>query len=413
MESTAEAMLPARWVNTPRFYTRTVPVPPRFLTRRDVQVGQGLTLTIAKSLWSQHRAAIAASNRPWSGALATFQILPGTPGASATQPFKMNAGGEIVGFSNAPSAHPVIWQPNGTGSYAVTDLGVPTGFDSGTAEGINDSGLVVGELDNSSGAHGFVWDPTNGIQDLNSLIPPGSAPMALGVAIRVNNSGQIVGQFADGSAYLLTPTSVCTVTYSGTVTGNLNISSGTTCITNGDVTGNVTQSGGKLITSNATIGGNLNISGTGTFSIGGSSTIYGNLQIQNIPAGAATNQICGATVKGNLQFQHNGTAVQIGSASPSSCAGNSIGGDLDVQNNSASTAIYNNAVSGNLQDQSNTAPTQITGNNVHGNLQVQSNSAPTQVFSDTVTNNLQCQNNSSITGGDDTARSIQGQCLTF
>ncbi len=412
MESTAEAMLPARWVNTPRFYTRTVPVPPRFLTRRDVQVGQGLTLTIAKSLVGAASGGDRGQQSTVVWSAGNFQILPGTPGASATQPFKMNAGGEIVGFSNAPSAHPVIWQPNGTGSYAVTDLGVPTGFDSGTAEGINDSGLVVGELDNSSGAHGFVWDPTNGtgpeFSDPAWLCSDGPRRGNQG-----QDSGQIVGQFADGSAYLLTPTSVCTVTYSGTVTGNLNISSGTTCITNGDVTGNVTQSGGKLITSNATIGGNLNISGTGTFSIGGSSTIYGNLQIQNIPAGAATNQICGATVKGNLQFQHNGTAVQIGSASPSSCAGNSIGGDLDVQNNSASTAIYNNAVSGNLQDQNNTAPTQITGNNVHGNLQVQSNSAPTQVFSDTVTNNLQCQNNSSITGGDDTARSIQGQCLTF
>jgi hypothetical protein len=164
---------------------------------------------------------------------------------------------------------------------------------------------------------------------------------------------------------------VCTVTYNGTFKGNLNISSGLICIINGTVTGNVTQNGGGLLTSNATIGGNLQITGGGTFSIG-STAINGDLQIQNIPAGTAQNQICGTHVKGNLTFHNNQTAVAIGRTS-ASCPGDTIGNDLQANNNLAAV----------------------------------------QVFDDTVGGNLQCQSNSSITGSGDTAKSLQGQCATF
>ncbi len=143
------------------------------------------------------------------------------------------------------------------------------------------------------------------------------------------------------------------------------------CIVNGTVTGNVTQNGGGIFTSNATIGGNLQITGGGTFSIA-STAIGGDLQIQNIPAGSAQNQICGSKVKGNLTFHNNGTAVAIGTTS-ASCPGNSIGNDLQVNNNTAAV----------------------------------------QVFDDTVGGNLQCQSNSTITGGGDTAKSTQGQCAGF
>jgi hypothetical protein len=162
-----------------------------------------------------------------------------------------------------------------------------------------------------------------------------------------------------------------TASYTGTFNGNLNISSGVTFITNGTVTGNVSQNGGSLVTSNATIRGNLQITGGGTFSIA-SATINGDLQIQNIPAGLAQNQICGTDVEGNLTFHNNGTAVVIGNSS-GSCAGNTIENDLQIQNN--------------------TAPVQVVGNAVGGNLQ--------------------CQNNSSITGGTDTAKQTQGQCAGF
>ena len=163
----------------------------------------------------------------------------------------------------------------------------------------------------------------------------------------------------------------CNVTYNGTFNGNLTVSTGLTCIINGTVTGNVTESGGGLYTSNATIGGNLQIAGGGTFSIT-STAVDGNVQIQNIPAGSAQNQICGTNVKGNLQIHNNGTAIAIGDPSMS-CAGDTIGNDLQVNNNTAAL----------------------------------------QVFDDSAGGNLQCQNNTSIAGGGDTAKSLQGQCAGF
>jgi hypothetical protein len=115
------------------------------------------------------------------------------------------------------------------------------------------------------------------------------------------------------------------------------------------------------------------------------------LTIQGLPAiSGTTNQVCGARVKGSLVLQNSGTAVQIGSPG---CAGNIVGGDLQVHNNTAATTIDNDNVGGNLTDQSNTAAS--------------------QVFNNTVTKNLQCGGNTAITGGGNTASSKQGQCASF
>jgi uncharacterized repeat protein (TIGR03803 family) len=203
----------------------------------------------------------------------------------------------------------------------------------------------------------------------------------------------------------------CNGAYNGTFHGNILISSGETCeFSAGGVTGNITMTGGTLILANASIGGNVQIQGGGSFTLGPSLTIMGDLQIQNLPEGTP-NMICGANVIGSLQFQNNRTAVQIGYQS--SCAGNRIGGSLQVGNNSASTWLFNNTVTDNLQDQNNDASTAIVGNSVRGNLQVQNNAASTQVSNNTVSNNLQCQNNRSIIGGGNTAKQKQGQCGGF
>jgi outer membrane protein assembly factor BamB len=175
-----------------------------------------------------------------------------------------------------------------------------------------------------------------------------------------------VGAYEFGAA-----PAACTVTYNGRLKGNLNISSGLVCIMDGTVTGNVTENGGGIFAGDAAIGGNLQITGGGTFSMF-STDVNGDLQIQNIPAGSAQNQICGTHVKGNLTFHNNGTAVAIGTAS-ASCSGDTIGNDLQVNNNTAAV----------------------------------------QVFDDSVGGNLQCGNNSTITGGGDTAKSLQGQCAGF
>jgi hypothetical protein len=199
-----------------------------------------------------------------------------------------------------------------------------------------------------------------------------------------------------GAPATLTSGNACNGVYSGTFNGNLTISAGQDCtFINGYITGDVVQAAGEnnLVLSGVLIGGNVQIVGSGTFSIGPSTAINGDLQIQNIPAGTAQNQVCGSTVYGDLQFQNNGSAVLIGSATETSCLGNTIDGNLMIQNN--------------------TAPTIVIGNTVTGNLHDQNNKAPTQVFNNIVGNNLHCQQDVSITGGGNTARQKQGQCTEF
>jgi uncharacterized repeat protein (TIGR03803 family) len=204
----------------------------------------------------------------------------------------------------------------------------------------------------------------------------------------------------------------CNGLFYGHYVGDLVVSNGYVCeFTNGgSVSGNINVTGGTLILENASVGGNVQIQGGGSFSLGPSLKIMGNVQIQNLPDGPA-NVICGATVAGNLQFQNNATAVQIGY--PSSCTGSLIGGNLQVTDNGAATWIYNSTITGDLQDQNNTASTALVGNSVGGNLQAQNNTASTQVFNNAVKNDLQCQNNTNITGGGNTARLKQGQCTNF
>ena len=184
----------------------------------------------------------------------------------------------------------------------------------------------------------------------------------------------------------------CYTTYNGTFHGNVNVSSGHICVVNATVVGNVQQAGGALRVVGSIIAGNVQISGNGQFTIGPGAIIRNDLQIQNLPGGSIHNQICDATVGGNLQFHNNGTAVDIGSAS-AGCVGNIIHGDLQVQSNTAATALFDNIVIGNLQDQDN--------------------AGATRVFDNFVEHNLQCQSNAAISGGGNSAKQKQGQCTDF
>jgi len=244
---------------------------------------------------------------------------------------------------------------------------------------------------------GFTWfDTFNGTaggistsaSDLSTPVDPGSGTGGITVT-GVQNTMMV----QPPSTQTLTSGSACNGVYSGIFNGNVTVSAGQNCeFVNGSITGNVQVRGGNLALSDDLIGGNLQISGGG-FSVTSFTAIEGNLQVQNLPSGTVLNEICDSTVNGNLQFQNNGTPVQIGSASSSSCGGNVIGGNLQVQNNTAATAIFDNTIQGNLQDQNNTGST--------------------QVFSNTTSGNLQCENDASITGGDNAAKQLQGQCANF
>ncbi len=94
----------------------------------------------------------------------------------------INDSGQIVGAS-APDvgfngARAFLWSA-GSG---MQDLG------SGSALGINKSGQVVGSTDTLNGPHAFLWSSGSGMQDLGTL-PGDNQSQANGI----NDSGQVVG----------------------------------------------------------------------------------------------------------------------------------------------------------------------------------------------------------------------------
>jgi hypothetical protein len=163
----------------------------------------------------------------------------------------------------------------------------------------------------------------------------------------------------------------CNGTFNGTINGNVTVSAGQNCVLlGGKVTGHILVTGGSLSLSNFTVGGNLLVQG-GSVQTGPALTVLGNLQVQNLPASSPASRICNSVVQGNLQVQSNAAGVQIG-------------GDL-------------------------TCP----GNTVAGNLLVQNNTGPTQVTGNTVQKNLDCLSNTALTGGGNTAKQKLDQCVAF
>ena len=214
-----------------------------------------------------------------------------------------------------------------------------------------------------------------------------------GIAVTTVN-GLPVGGVPPAATQTLSDGSACNGQFTGNFTGNITVSAGQDCtFVNGVITGNVTMQGGNLELYEDQISGNVQIQVGNGFVIASYTAISGNLQVQNLPAGAATNYICDATVYGNLQVQNNGPDIQIGSSSPALCGSNEVGGNLEAGNNGGSVSIIADTVGGNLQANNNSGATQVANNTVIGNLQ--------------------CDNNSSITGGGNAAKQKQGQCAGF
>src|SRR4051812_26393808 len=82
----------------------------------------------------------------------------------------------------------------------------PSGTDSVYLQGINDSGVVVGE----SGGKAFIWQQGySAALDLNNFKPSGLSGLSLQYAEAINDAGVIVGWGIDGSgnrrAFVLSP----------------------------------------------------------------------------------------------------------------------------------------------------------------------------------------------------------------
>jgi probable HAF family extracellular repeat protein len=119
-----------------------------------------------------------------NGVLHDLGNLGGPSSATA-----LNSQGDVVGSSNVvattTTSHPFLFR-NG----ALTDLGIPAGFTTGGANGVNDFDQVVGQLVSgfrrSATSHAFVWQ-NGGFRDLGTL--GGASANANGI----NDSAQIVG----------------------------------------------------------------------------------------------------------------------------------------------------------------------------------------------------------------------------
>jgi hypothetical protein len=150
----------------------------------------------------------------------------------------------------------------------------------------------------------------------------------------------------------------CNGTYNGTFTGSITVSAGQNCaFIAGGVSGNVTANGGNVALTNANVTGSIAIQGPSAFSIGPGTTVGGNLTVQNIASGSTISRICQAKVGGNLEVYTNAIPISIGSPQ-TFCYGNSVGGNVDVQGNTAPIAVYDNVVGKNLSCSQNTS---ITG----------------------------------------------------
>jgi YVTN family beta-propeller protein len=150
----------------------------------------------------------------------------------------------------------------------------------------------------------------------------------------------------------------------------------------------VSPDGSKVYVADGAIG-NVSVIDTATNTV--TDTIGGNFRIQGLPAGGASNSVCGTTFGGNLAFDSNAAAVQIGSSSLQTCAGNTIGRNLEIIDNTGSALMFDNSVGGNTSVLDNTGPVDVVGNGVRGNLL--------------------CQGNTDlIMGGGNTASRTSGQC---
>lgn len=75
-----------------------------------------------------------------------------------------------------------------------------------------------------------------------------------------------------------------------------------------------------------------------------------------------------------MTIDNNATGVQIGSTNPIICAGNTIGGQFEANNNAGTVLIFDNLVGKNMHVVNNTGLLDVVGNNIGGNLQCQGNS---------------------------------------
>ena len=115
-----------------------------------------------------------------------MRALDPLPDGISSYAVAINDAGVVVGSSaGGILSRAIRWLPNG----AVEDLSIASGSISSQANGINNSGQIVGWMINTTGSYrAFLWTEGKGMTDIGVL--PGDRES---VALAINDSGVIVG----------------------------------------------------------------------------------------------------------------------------------------------------------------------------------------------------------------------------
>jgi hypothetical protein len=234
---------------------------------------------------------------------------------------------------------------------------------------------------------------------------------ASGNAIRYNDTLLFTatlasaGQFNATLTTYLTPTTnlpltsgqSCNGTFNGSFSGSVTVTAGQNCtfVNDCEITGDVTVVGGNLLLAcaidgkltevggsihlvpSARVGGGVQISQASTFALDPGAASGGNLQIQSLSPGLPLGTVCGAQVNGNMQVQNNASPVEIGGTTQQGCTGNSVGGNLLVDSNTAAVWVDYNTVAGALHVDNDSGTTDVSGNSVGKDLQCQNDNTVT------------------------------------
>lgn len=146
---------------------------------------------------SNHAGNTAASAYIWSSASSMLDL--GTLGGARSHGWDINDSGVVAGWSQTTSGSSTEHAFIGSAPGALQDLGTLGGTHS-RAQGINNNGEVVGNAQIAGDTyHAFLWDATDGLQDLNDLVADLTGWSYLDTAAGISNTGHIVGTAYDAS----------------------------------------------------------------------------------------------------------------------------------------------------------------------------------------------------------------------
>jgi hypothetical protein len=187
----------------------------------------------------------------------------------------------------------------------------------------------------------------------------------------------------------------CTLVDS-TVSGNVFVSRGAFFqATNTDIGGKVRAQDALtlFIDTDSTVGRSVKARGTAQVFVF-NATVRGDVDVEDTTEVA---QICGANVGDDVEVERSGIDILVGDPLAEGCAGNTVGGDLEVEHNVAQSELV------------------VRGNTVGGDLEVEHNSGPVEKFvqDNTGGDELECHGNEepfTASGNMGFAR-VEGQCI--